>query len=562
MSAKATLKFRRGSETDWLAAESAGRILGDGEVGYTNVGTNKGRFKIGDGSTVWSLLPYQGLAGATAPILSTDGIVSLDIGTGLTTDDGKLVPQFGTTSTKPLAGDHESKTTGIHGVGSGAVVGTDIAQNVSNKTVVNSKSKVNIVGSAATGTINVNVETADTWFYNVNASANYTLNFRASSSTTLDSRLDIGDSEKVTFRHKNGTTSYFPNVFKIDGTTLTSATAINWENGSIPSAPTTNSISEYTFDILKTAANTYTVTASEKNYALATSGGQQLFTATSHVDTSYIFAVPAGVTSISAVTIGAGGGSYVYNNADEAHGGGGGGGLAYGTISVTPLENLTIQVGAGGIQGSGESAAAGDGGTSFIKRGSTVLLQATGGAAADEDGTAIAPGGTGSGTAMAAGYSGGNGGAGSNHSNGGGGGGGGAAGYAGNGGTGANASTTSVGNVGSSAVSGSGGGGGGGGGGYSTIGQPGAGGGGTGLLGLSNTGSGGTSGVGGGAGSGGGNGFYTVNGSRNGGSYGGGAGGQGKNNTTMTLTTVGGDGAVRIIWGSNRAYPSTNTGNV
>ena len=545
MPAKVTIQWRRDTEANW-----AGKTLANGEAGVTTDGDNKGRFKLGDGATVWGDLPYQGNAGTSAPLTSTSGVIGLDYGTGLKVSGGALVPDFGTTSSKPLAGNHAGTITGVHGV-TGNVVGTSDVQSITNKTIVNQKTSVNIVASAATGTINVDVETADTWFYNVNASANYTLNFRASSGTALNTRLSVGESQRVTFRHKNGTTAYFPSAFQIDGTPLTSGSAINWEKGAIPSAPNANSFSEYTFDILKTAANTYTVTASEKNYALATSGGQQLYTVTGTSDTSYSFTVPATVTSISAVVIGGGGGSYVYNNADEAHGGGGGGGLAYGNnIAVTPGETLTIQVGAGGIQGTGESSAAGDGGTSFIKRSATVLLQATGGAAADEDGTAVAPGGTGSGTVMTAGYSGGNGGSGSGHINAGGGGGGGAAGYVGNGGAGADYSTTSTGKSGSSAVSGSGGAGGGGGGGWSSgsaVGQPGAGGGGTGVLGLSNTGSGGSAGVGGGGGSGGGVGFYTTNGSRNGGSYGGGAGGQGRNTTTMTLTTVGGHGAVRII---------------
>jgi hypothetical protein len=43
-------------------------------------------------------------------------------------------------------------------------------------------------------------------------------------------------------------------------------------------------------------------------------------------------------------------------------------------------------------------------------------------------------------------------------------------------------------------------------------------------------------------------------------SYGGGGRGYGNNFTSGS--TGGGDGAVRIIWGHGRAFPSTNTGDL
>jgi hypothetical protein len=48
-------------------------------------------------------------------------------------------------------------------------------------------------------------------------------------------------------------------------------------------------------------------------------------------------------------------------------------------------------------------------------------------------------------------------------------------------------------------------------------------------------------------------------GSGNGGNYGGGSGG---NNSAASYGSQAGSGAVRIIWGAGRAFPSTDTGNV
>lgn len=158
------------------------------------------------------------------------------------------------------------------------------------------------------------------------------------------------------------------------------------------------------------------------------------------------------------------------------------------------------------------------------------------------------------------------------------GGGGGAGGYNGNGGAGGNEST-----AGAAGAASSGAGGGGGGGDYPGLGGgDGLGGGGVGLLGLGSTGAGGAAGNGGGGGgSGGSTGVtgvgagalyggapYTAAGSANGAS--GGALSY-KNNVavtpgstvTVTIPTgVGSNGAVRIMWGVNRAYPSTNTGDM
>ena len=148
---------------------------------------------------------------------------------------------------------------------------------------------------------------------------------------------------------------------------------------------------------------------------------------------THTFEVPPGITQISAACLGGGGGGGA-STASEDGGGGGGGGLAYGTIDVTPLEELTVITGAGGANG-GDTSDGGDGGDSQIKRGDTVLLQGGGGGGGEYTTSGNGAGGEGggsSGTSRIGGGSGGDGGTGVSA----GGGGGGAAGYSGNGGNG------------------------------------------------------------------------------------------------------------------------------
>ena len=305
--------------------------------------------------------------------------------------------------------------------------------------------------------------------------------------------------------------------------------------------------------------------------------GQKVFTS---VGTT-TWTVPVGVTSITAVCVGGGGGA---GGGDSNHdgAGGGGGGLAYGSTSVTPGDTLYIRVGAGGTGGrshnydnaSSQGSAGNAGQSSYIKTGShsgTALLEGGGGGGGAYGIFTDASGGSGgssSGTMRTNGGSGGNGGNGSSSR---GGGGGGAGGYTGNGGAGANGGTLIA-----NGSNGSGGGGGGGGNSSTSLTEevvnPGGG------VGIYASGSNGFGGTGGStsltvnSGSPGSDGSRGTSSSGNstsqtsrsvGGLYGGGGGSR---TSTSTYRYVrdggdGGQGAVRIVWGPTRSYPSTNTEN-
>lgn len=265
--------------------------------------------------------------------------------------------------------------------------------------------------------------------------------------------------------------------------------------------------------------------------------GQQAYTTPG----TYSFIVPTGVTTICAVLVGAGA-------TGSSNFGGAGGSLRYiNNLPVTPGETLTVFVGAGGGYGTT--------GPTTIKRGTDTLLLAssnnTGGYWANPEiinpstPTGAGPyGGT---------VGGGNGGSGAGTGGYAASGGGGAGGYSGNGGNGSSSGTGS---------SGSGGAGGGGGGWSGQSNWFGGGGGGVGILGQGTNGGGGGTYAGGGGGSGGTDGdSYKLNQVARGGAYGGGGGGGG--NLSMTAGySPGGNGAARIIWGSGRSFPSTNTANV
>ena len=264
---------------------------------------------------------------------------------------------------------------------------------------------------------------------------------------------------------------------------------------------------------------------------------------------THTWVCPAGVTSICVVAVGSGGtGGYQWSS-----GGGGGGGLGWkNNIPVTPGQSYTVQVGAPGVTlTTNATNADAMGNNSYFDSESVVCGFGAGRGGTDSTGSGN--GGYGGGYTGDGGGRGGNGGyQGSwNWA------GGGAGGYSGKGGDGGQNSNNGE--------AGQGGGGGAGGWYSSTWGTPG--GGGVGLLGegasggtVSQTGQGGRGGSGGEDGSNGeplSNGVIS-NGDITGGNYGGGGGGSG----TSAGGGPGGQGAVRIIYGPGRAYPSTNTDGV
>jgi hypothetical protein len=122
--------------------------------------------------------------------------------------------------------------------------------------------KVNIVAAAPVTTQNIDMNTSGIWSFNVNATANFTMNIRGSSSVTLDSTMTIGQAATIAVLVQNGVTGYYPTAYTIDGSAVTP----KW-NGAAPVAGDANAIDSYSLTIIKTAAATFTVLATVTKYA-------------------------------------------------------------------------------------------------------------------------------------------------------------------------------------------------------------------------------------------------------------------------------------------------------
>ena len=128
---------------------------------------------------------------------------------------------------------------------------------------INAIEGVTISATSATGTINYDVTTQSVLYYTSNASANFTINFRASSGASLDSVLATGEAITVVFINTNGATAYYNNLITIDGTSVTPKYqgTLAWTAGQASG----NDI--YSYTIVKTGSATFTVFAAQTQFA-------------------------------------------------------------------------------------------------------------------------------------------------------------------------------------------------------------------------------------------------------------------------------------------------------
>lgn len=141
-------------------------------------------------------------------------------------------------------------------------------QSFTGSTSVLAASFVNVVepatisATAATGTINFDVTTQSVLYYTTNASANWTVNFRASSGTSLNTAMATGDVITVTFLVTQGATAYYNDAVQVDGGSVTP----KYQGGTAWTAGNASGIDAYTYTIIKTGNAAFTILASQTQF--------------------------------------------------------------------------------------------------------------------------------------------------------------------------------------------------------------------------------------------------------------------------------------------------------
>jgi hypothetical protein len=127
---------------------------------------------------------------------------------------------------------------------------------------VNALEGVTVSATAATGTINYDVTTQSVLYYTSNASANWTVNFRGSSGTSLDTAMSTGEALTVVFLVTQGSTAYYNNAVTIDGSSVTP----KYQGGTAWTSGNASSIDAYSYTIVKTGSATFTVFAAQTQF--------------------------------------------------------------------------------------------------------------------------------------------------------------------------------------------------------------------------------------------------------------------------------------------------------
>lgn len=146
----------------------------------------------------------------------------------------------------------------------GGITSNVLASNLS-ISLTRALESANINAIAPNGTINIDVANNVVYYFNANSTANITFNLRANTQNTFDSVTTIGQSATVAMIVRHGTTRHTANL-QIDGSLQTPLYLAN-------TRPNYQSISNqetniYGYTVLKTAANTYAVFASNSLFAL------------------------------------------------------------------------------------------------------------------------------------------------------------------------------------------------------------------------------------------------------------------------------------------------------
>ncbi len=101
-------------------------------------------------------------------------------------------------------------------------------------------------------------------YHTANVANNWTLNVRGNSTVMLDSVMSTGNVMTLSYVITQlGANTFYQTNMQIDG----NGVIPYWQGGTTPSAGNATSLDVYSFTIIKTASNTYTVLGSQTRFA-------------------------------------------------------------------------------------------------------------------------------------------------------------------------------------------------------------------------------------------------------------------------------------------------------
>ena len=134
---------------------------------------------------------------------------------------------------------------------------------LNNATIENIQEPANITATAANATINIDILSNVVVYCTANATGNFTVNFRGNAGTTFNNTVPANVSVSASLVTAQGATAYYNSLVQVDGATVTP----KWQGGTAPTTGNANSTDTYVYVVMKSAANTYTILASQTKFA-------------------------------------------------------------------------------------------------------------------------------------------------------------------------------------------------------------------------------------------------------------------------------------------------------
>ena len=206
----------------------------------------------------------NGTTGISTPALTgLTSALSVSVGgTGATTlSSGAILKGAGTSpiTTASAGTDYVAPATATSFTATQTFTGST---SVISSKFVNALEGITVSAIAATGTINYDVTTQSVLYYTSNASANWTVNFRASSGTSLNTAMATGEAITVVFLVTQGATAYYNNTVQIDGSSVTP----KYQGGTAWTSGNASGIDAYSYTIVKTGSAAFTVFAAQTQF--------------------------------------------------------------------------------------------------------------------------------------------------------------------------------------------------------------------------------------------------------------------------------------------------------
>ena len=134
---------------------------------------------------------------------------------------------------------------------------------LTNVTITTIQEPANVTATAANATINLDVSNNSILYLTSNATGNFTVNFRGTSSTSLNNVMSNNTSIACTVLATQGNTAYYNSVVQVDGNSVTP----KWQGGTAPTSGNASSVDSYTYVIIKTGSAAFTVLAAQTKFA-------------------------------------------------------------------------------------------------------------------------------------------------------------------------------------------------------------------------------------------------------------------------------------------------------